>query len=245
MDAIWNFLVQQDIKINDLEGLKHTTLILLLLPLVITIGGISRYIIGLKTLNIYISTILTFAFLEFGYINNNFSFKRGLFYGIVMLVSTFLTSTLLYIYIKRLRMHYIPKLSLVVTAVSITTLILMIIFIFIDRNRFITVSPMIIVMMVIISEGFMSVLAKKNYRYTIGITLETLLTSIISYIIISWSTLQHFLLTYPITILAVIFLNIYVGRFTGLRLSEYWRFRNIIFNNNTDNNDQPNSNTKK
>jgi len=245
MEAVWSFLIEHGIKTGDLESLKHTTLIILMLPFVITIGGICRYIIGLKSLNIYVTTILTFAFLELGYIGtNNFSFSRGLLYGVILLLATFLTTVLLYKLIRRVRMHYIPKLSLIVTAVSIAFLFLTVLTVLIDRNRFVAVSPVTLIMMIIACDGFISIMAKKNLQYTLSVTFETFLITLISYIFISWDAMQNFVMAYPVIILAVIIVNFFVGKFTGLRLMEYWRFRSIIFNADI-NNDNPGTNQTK
>jgi hypothetical protein len=244
VEFIWNLLTQQGVSSDMLAEIQRSFLIVLMLPVVITIVGIARYIIGLRTLNIYVTIIITFVFLQLGYRFNDFSFLRGLIYGLVLLITTFVSSTLLYTLLEKFRMHYIPKLSLIVTGVTMATIVILFVTSILDRDALILVSPFALVMMIIISEGFMSILAKKNFRYTLYVSLETLAISLLSYIIISWDKLQTFVFNYPYVIILLIFVNIYVGRFLGLRLTEYWRFRSLIFQNTIEN-AKPESNKTK
>lgn len=57
---------------------------------------------------------------------------------------------------------------------------------------------------------------------------EFLIVSFSVRLLMSWSILKHFLLSYPESILIIIILNIFVGRFTGLQVLEYLRFMPLI-----------------
>ncbi|KKQ57906.1 MAG: hypothetical protein US78_C0030G0001, partial [Parcubacteria group bacterium GW2011_GWD1_38_16] len=60
------------------------------------------------------------------------------------------------------------------------------------------------------------------------LSLETLFISVIGYYIASWPQLIRMILHYPWISLLTIPINIFLGKWTGLRLSEYFRFRQII-----------------
>lgn len=54
---------------------------------------------------------------------------------------------------------------------------------------------------------------------------------IITYVIywlIEYKTLQYFLISYPDSIILVVFLNIFIGRYMGLQLFEYFRFSPLL-----------------
>ncbi|MBP9779223.1 hypothetical protein KBD33_01200 [Candidatus Gracilibacteria bacterium] len=48
------------------------------------------------------------------------------------------------------------------------------------------------------------------------------------YWLLEYTTLQYFLISYPDIIILVVFLNILVGRYTGLQLFEYFRFSPLL-----------------
>ncbi|MEP7103535.1 MAG: 7TM domain-containing protein [Candidatus Dojkabacteria bacterium] len=233
MDGIWNILLQSGLDAVSLDQVKHLYLVVFMISIVVTIISIARYVIGFKSLKVYVPIVTTFAFYEIGYRmgdSNQLVFFRGLVYGLVIFTLTFIFSTLVYKLLQRFRLHYIPKLSLVLTGVSTSVLVLIFLMIYFERNIFLNVAPFVVVMMIIVSEEFMAVLAKKNFTYTLSISIETLLISVIAFIIISLDIMQKAVFNYPYIIIIIILLNILIGRFTGLRFNEYWRFRNILLN---------------
>jgi len=247
MDFLWQFLIEKGINTNDLESLKYLALLLLLLPIVATLIGIARYIIGLRSLNFYAPLLITFIFFEIANSDKaDPSFLRGLLYGILAYVVILLISTILYSALRRLRMHYIPKLALIIVGTSIAIMILVLLSVYFERTIFVAISPISFIALGATAEGFMSVYAKKNFRYTLSIAWESLIISIISFVIISLEPLQLFVLANPlILIIVLILINIYVGRFLGLRLTEYWRFKNILLQEESPINEQPRTDSSK
>ncbi len=245
--TLWGILLDQGVTVQEIEMIKHIYLVLLLLPIVVTIIGIARYIIGLRSLSVYIPIVLTFVFFELAYNDGKTDLLFGLKYGIPLFLFTLLFSILVYSLFKKFRMHYIPKLSLVVTGVSIMIMPLILVSAYFGIKRLIYVAPFLFIMLMTTSEGFMAVLAKKNIRYTFSISMETLIIILISFLVITWSDLQTYLIRYPFSILIILLINLLVGRFLGLRLNEYWRFRSLLFNTNlgSNNNDKSKPTTAK
>jgi hypothetical protein len=54
--------------------------------------------------------------------------------------------------------------------------------------------------------------------------------SIVGYSIASWDLLIIYLQKYPWLVFVAIFINILLGKWTGLRLSEFIRFKKILKN---------------
>jgi hypothetical protein len=248
MDFLWQILLQNGMSISEVDSIKHLYLLMLLLPFVATIVGISRYIIGLRSLSLYVPLFLTFIFFEMGYsggTNSETDFLRGLFYGLLLFGTIFIISTLLYSILKKLRMHYIPKLSIIMIGVTISLLVLLFIGAYFNRKTLVNINPFTLIVLVATTESFISVMAKKNFRYTFFIALETLFTATISYLLISWGELQNLVMRNPLVILIPILINVYVGRFIGLRLTEYWRFRKVLSHPDLTPNDKPSTNPQK
>ena len=60
-------------------------------------------------------------------------------------------------------------------------------------------------------------------------TIETLVLATIGYSILSLQVTREWVLAKPeLTVLLTVLVNIFLGRFTGLRLLEYWRFRELL-----------------
>ena len=63
------------------------------------------------------------------------------------------------------------------------------------------------------------------------LTFETLIISVAGYFIASWEMLIQLLVTSPWIVLLTIPINIFLGKWTGLRLNEYLRFKDVIKKN--------------
>ena len=76
-------------------------------------------------------------------------------------------------------------------------------------------------------ERFVAAQMEKGQRTAIFMTLETLALVIISYYIITFS-LQQLLLNSLVSIFIILILNFILGQWTGFRLSEYFRFKELM-----------------
>lgn len=65
-------------------------------------------------------------------------------------------------------------------------------------------------------------------RWWFFILFQFILISGIAYFLLSYQTLQYFLISYPDVIFVIILFNILVGRYLGLQVFEYMRFRPIL-----------------
>jgi hypothetical protein len=123
---------------------------------------------------------------------------------------------------------YLPRMALVLTSVSLGMLLLLGIG---SATGTITTASFSIfptLILIILAEEFIAVQFKSGARAAFTITAWTLLLSIAGYYIVSWQLLRTLLLSYPEVILLTIPLNILIGRWTGLRLTEYFRFRTLL-----------------
>lgn len=83
-------------------------------------------------------------------------------------------------------------------------------------------------MFFVVSERLLSIITTKELReYKKSIT-GTLLVSLACWGLYHFEALRTFLLAYPELLLLLPLLNFYIGQFTGLRITEYLRFRDIL-----------------
>jgi hypothetical protein len=82
--------------------------------------------------------------------------------------------------------------------------------------------------MITLVEKFVAVQIEKGGRAAVILAVETLVISVIGYYIASWPSLIKLILSAPWISLFTIPINIVLGKWTGLRFSEYIRFRQLI-----------------
>lgn len=237
----------------DVEQVERIFILLLILPLVSTIAGIFRYIVGLRSLSIYAPIALTFAFYELGYVaeSNDLvktDFFRGLVLGIVLYVIIFFSTAIAYKFLKPLRMHYTPKTALVLTVVSIVLIAFIFATTYIFKRQVLLNESIIfsIIIIATLSDNFVSLLSRKSLGYTGQIAFETLIIAVLSFGIIAWNDARVFIGEYPWALLIfLVIINTYVGKFVGLRIKEYWRFSDLLLSKPKENASETAGNKKK
>jgi len=201
------------------QGVPQETLILLLmLPIVATIIAFARQVIGIKSFGIYTPLIIAFAFLS-----------TGLKFGLTLFVVVLVVGTLTRLFIRKFRLLYLPRMAIALTSVALAILIVFYLGAYNQKTDLITVSVFVILIMITLVEKFLATQIERGGKGAIFLTSETLILSIICYWVAGWTWLQIFILNYPsLTIILAIIINIFLGKWTGLRLTEYFRFREVI-----------------
>ncbi|MFA7318981.1 MAG: 7TM domain-containing protein [Parcubacteria group bacterium] len=201
------------------KGLPFETVILLLmLPIIATFIALLRQVVGVKAFGIYTPLIVTFAFLA----------TNGLKYGITIFISVIVTGMLMRFILKPFRLLYLPRVAIMLTAVAILTLGVLTLGGDLHRTGLAAVSIFPILIMITIVEKFVAVQIEKGTRVAILLATETLFISIIGFFIASSETLIRLIASAPWLILITVPINVAIGKWTGLRLSEYLRFKEII-----------------
>jgi hypothetical protein len=201
------------------NGVPLETLILvLLLPIIVTVIAFFRQVVGVKAFGIYTPAIITFAFLA----------TNDIRYGITIFITVIVVGTATRLLLKHFRLLYLPRVAIMITIVGFSILLLLIVGGINNRTGLASVSIFPILIMITLVEKFVAVQIEKGGRTAVILALETLLISVVGYYIASWGSLIRLLLTYPWMSLLTIPVNIFLGKWTGLRLSEYFRFRQII-----------------
>jgi len=211
ISPIINFFLQ--------EGVPFDTIILILmLPIIATFIAFLRQIVGIKAFGIYTPLIVTFAFLA----------TNGLKYGIAIFATVILAGMLMRFVLRPFRLLYLPRVAIMLTVVALVILSVLVFGGGLRRTGLAAVSIFPILIMITMVEKFVAVQIEKGDRVAIILAVETLFISVVGFFIASSETLIRFLVMYPWTILFTIPINIILGKWTGLRLNEYFRFKEII-----------------
>lgn len=195
----------------------ETVILILMLPIIATFIAFLRQIVGIKAFGIYTPLIITFALLATG-------IKYGIFIFVVVLLVGFFMRFLL----KPFRLLYLPRVAIMLSAVAIVILITLVTGGNLRRTGLASVSIFPILIMITLVEKFVAVQIEKGNKIALTLAMETLIISVIGYYLASWPLLIAGLLNYPWAILFCIPINFFLGKWTGLRIIEYIRFREII-----------------
>lgn len=202
---------------------------LVTLPLVITVIGFAKYIMGFKSFGIYVPVIITYMFYQFSRIDGEtVSIIQGLKYGLFMIAIVFISSYVSYKIIKPLALHYYSKLAIVTTTVTLSLLLVLFILDLINREGILRVDIFSLILIASISERFTNLLASKQNQIALMLSLQTILLGMLCFFIISSPDVHTLFLRYPWLILLSFPINYVIGRFTGLRITEFFRFKDLI-----------------
>ncbi|MFH0770940.1 MAG: 7TM domain-containing protein [Candidatus Peregrinibacteria bacterium] len=195
---------------------SQTVILLLILPIIATILAFLRQVIGLTTFGLFTPSIVTLSFLALGW-------QVGVMFLLIILFAGYTTRAL----VAHFRLLHVPRMAIVICAVSITLLLLLsasaAFGVTYERDTI-----FILLIMSTLTESFLSLKAEEGWRSAVAGTAQTILASLLCVAVVQWPLLQSFILAYPELILATIFVNIALGRWSGLRLVEYFRFREVL-----------------
>ena len=219
----WNGLntLRKGIRWAVERGVPASTIVLIfLLPLVATIVSILHYVVGLTGFGIFTPTMMAVAFLNTGIVGGLMLFLMIL--G-MSLVGRMLTS--------KLKIHYWPSRSINLLFVCIGIAVLMFVSSYFDFLNISQVSIFTILFMVMLAEDFVRTRLVKSKKEAKKLTVGTLALSIVGAVIMNISLVQEKVLLYPeMAVLIVLFVNLWVGNYKGIRLSEFKRFEKAIRN---------------
>lgn len=207
----------------------ETITLILMLPIVVTMIALFRQVIGIKAFGIYTPALLIFAFLAIDIESE--TFLGGIKYGIPIFVAVILIGTLMRMILKYFRLLYLPRVAIVISVVALSTLMLLVFGGMMGRTGLANVSIFPILIMIALVEKFVAVQIEKGNKQAIILSLETLIITLFGYLLARWGVLISILQQFPWVVLVAIILNIALGKWTGLRLMEYVRFKEIIKHN--------------
>ena len=198
----------------------NTITMLLLLPLVAAIIAAARHIIGLRGFGIFLPAALSVVFVAIGPIVG-----IGLF---LLIIAISILYRLLTIKAK-IRLQFLPNKAMLLLFVVVGVLLLLFAAPIIQHPDLTNVSIFPVLIIVLLAENFSRVQLGKSAKTAINLTTETLVLALVSYVFLTYKPLQEFALLYPeILLLTVLIFIIAVGKYVGLRLIEFWRFRKLI-----------------
>lgn len=188
--------------------------VLLLVPVGAFIMLLLRNIVGIKTYGTFMPVLVALAFRD-----------TGVIAGILLFVSVVGSGLLVRFYLERLRLLLVPRL----TAVLIVTVLLMALVSVISNRLGIAVGlsialfPMVIMAMTI--ERMSVTWEERGGGAAIKEAVGTMLVAALAAIVMTWDLLEHLVFVFPELLLVLLAVTLLLGRYSGYRLTELFRFR--------------------
>ena len=190
--------------------------VLLLVPFGILVIVILRNFVGVSSFGTFAPVLIALAFRE-----------TELVKGILLFILIVSLGLLFRFYLERLRLLLVPRLAAVVTIVVLLMTAISIVSDQIGTETGLSVSlfPMVIISMVI--ERMSIVWEERGAAKAIREGLGSLAIAALAYLVMSIDVLAYWVTVFPEVNLIVLGLIIALGRYTGFRLSEIGRFRQL------------------
>jgi hypothetical protein len=194
----------------------NTIVLILLLPLLASLIAFMRHVIGLPGIGMLLPIALSITLIA-----------TGLLPGALLLGSIILASTVARFILKRIRIMQLPKMALSMFIVSVCILSILTLSAASGLLVVRQLSIFPVLLMILLSEQIVSVQLERTTRDIIHITVFTILLGVLGFLLLSSELLRNTILLYPELILFLIPLDIVIGRYFGLRVTEFFRFSEI------------------
>jgi hypothetical protein len=194
-----------------------TVILLLMFPLIATLAAVFRQLIGIKAFGIYTPSIIIFALLA-----------TGIKYGLALFIVVILVGMVIRFLLKKLRILYLPRVAITLSIVSLSILLLLVLGGSFQRTGLAAVSIFPLLIMITLVEKFVAAQIEKGNKVAMILALETLIISLVGYYLVKWPLLISLIVAYPWVVLLTLPINFALGKWTGLRLSEYFRFKEVF-----------------
>lgn len=218
-DLSWNNFLKFAITRAVKNGVPVNTVVLILLfPLIVAIVAAARHLIGVRGAGILTPALLSVAFLATG-------IWAGMALFIIIVLVTIIGRTVL----GGLKMQYLPRVSLLLWVVSAGVFLTLYVSSIWNISQLFTVGIFPILILMLLAETFIDIQAGRSGSEARSLIFQTFVLAMISSLILGSEMVQRALLLFPeIIFFGVAVFDLFMGRYTGLRLSEYLMYRGIV-----------------
>lgn len=215
----WNNFLQHAIRNAIAQGVTANVIVLVLLfPLIAALIGASRHMIGLRGFGIYIPAVLAVALVSTGII------EGMIIFGAIVILALLAKKVL-----KKTKLAYLPRTALLLWTVSMGIFGVLLLAPTLGLVTLMSINIFPILILMLLAENFLDAQARSKQSEAIALTIETLGLAFVSSLLFRWEFLQKLALTEPeLLIVTIVIINIAIGKFAGLRLKEWFRFRSLI-----------------
>ena len=188
--------------------------IMLLVPLGAFVVVILRNIVGIKTFGTFMPVLIALAFRD-----------SGLLWGIFLFIVVVAVGLAIRFYMERLKLLLVPRLAAVLTVVVLLLAALSILTHGLGMQRGLSVAlfPMVILTMTI--ERMSIVWEERGPAEALVAGFGSLMTAALAFLIMNAKFVEHLVFVFPELLLVLLAAIVLLGRYSGYRLMDIYRFR--------------------
>ena len=206
------FLVNQQYGIS-----WHFIRILFLLPLAAVVVALFKNVIGLKTFGVFLPALISFSVVPIGFWS-----------GLLMFTVVVGVVSLIHIPLEKLGLLHTPKLVIMLISVSVSFLLIIVIQRITNQVLFSGQLFIPIVITTITAERFAQSISENGFLESLLLLAQTFIVAGVCFVIVDSDAMLAILMTYPEFIIIEICIMILLGKWIGIRLTEYVRFSPAI-----------------
>jgi hypothetical protein len=197
--------------------MHDVVILLLLMPLGALVTSVFRTLIGIRTFGTFTPVLLALSFIYADW-------RTGLVVFFVVVAMGLVARS----YLDRLKLLMVPRLSVILTLVVMCIIfaVSLLDYLELTPSAQAVLLPMVILTMTI--ERFYLTTEEDGMRFALEVMAGTLVVASCCYLVLRWQEVGRILLVYPELHLFTVAVLVLLGRYTGYRLTELWRFRDFL-----------------
>jgi hypothetical protein len=200
------------------QGVEDSVILaVLFLPIIVTVVTFMRLVIGFSSLGSRMPIIFSYTFLVL-----------GVKVGVVSIVLLALISYLFRRMLFRSHLLYTAKVGVLTSILGVALLFLIGGVTYVEWGVFDFTNVLMLILLATMIDRVASIEGEKGWWSTLRVFVETLVIAVAAFAVVSWDSLQVLILSHPEILVLFVAANVFMGRFTGLRLMEYFRFREVL-----------------
>nr|WP_305907263.1 UUP1 family membrane protein [Methylomarinum sp. Ch1-1]MDP4519999.1 UUP1 family membrane protein [Methylomarinum sp. Ch1-1] len=191
--------------------------VLLMMPLGALLIVVLRNVIGIKSFGTFMPILIALAFRE-----------TELLWGLVLFSILVALGLMLRFYLEYLHLLLVPRLASVLIIVVILMVLVSLLThkLGIERGLSVALFPMVIISMTI--ERMSLVWEELGPAEALQQGIGSLFIASLGYLLMTNAVLEHMIFVFPEMLLFLLAITLLLGRYTGYRLTELWRFRALL-----------------
>ena len=191
--------------------------LMLLLPLGALITAFFRNVIGIRTFGTFAPALLAMSFIYAAWGT-----------GIVILLVVVMAGLVGRNFLERLHLLMVPRLSIVLTLIIMCLVFSVSLLDYLNLTHSAQAVLLPLVILTILIERFHVTAEEDGVSFALQLVAGTTIVAAFCYLLLNWDRVGRLLLIYPEAHFFTIALFILIGRYSGYRLVELWRFRDLV-----------------
>jgi len=213
--------IEHPVQILDLTRLPvpmHNVMsLLLLLPFGALITAFVRNVVGVQTFGTFAPALLAMSFIYADW-------KTGLAILLIVVIAGLVGR----LFLERLRLLMVPRLSIILTLAILCVVFCVSSFDFLGLTPSAQAVLLPMVILTILIERFHVTIEEDGLVYAVQLAVGTVVVAMLCFAVLAWEDVGNWVLRYPESHFFTIAAFIALGRYAGYRLTELWRFRDLV-----------------